>query len=148
MPAFIPAFSVSGVISAGTMRLRRRAGHRQRPHLAGGLVEHGHEAVAADAVHLRLAEPGHRADRRRGVEGVAALDQDLQPGRRRDGMSGRHQPVPSGHGGPGHARGRLEAGASAACCCPTSSAPPARRTMDDDHKALRMSIGRSFGNAV
>ena len=84
--------------------LRRGAGHRHRPHGVGGLVEHGHEAVAADAVHLGLAEPGHGADRGDGVEGVAALDEDLQPRRGGDWMARSHQAVPAGDGRPGEAR--------------------------------------------
>jgi hypothetical protein len=87
-------------------RLRGCARHRERPDLARGLMVDGHEAVAANAVHLGLAEPRHGADRRGGVEGVTALEQHLQPGRRGDGMPGRDEAVHSGHGGPGEGRTR------------------------------------------
>ena len=81
-------------------RHRRRARHRKRIHLSGLLLVDGHEAVAADAVHLRLHHIERRADRDRRIDRVAALHQHLQPGHRRQRMSRRYQTVDARNRGP------------------------------------------------
>ena len=86
----------------------RRARHGERPHLPRFLVEHGHETVAADAVHFRLGHGFHGPHRGGRVESVAALEENLQTRGGRDRMSGRDHTVARRH----HGTGGVDAGRS------------------------------------
>ena len=78
-------------------RVRRAAGRVQgvQPLRVG--VPHQREQVAADAVHVRLHQAEHGVDRHRGVDGVAARLQDVEPDLRRKRLAGRHHPVGRNH---------------------------------------------------
>ena len=73
-------------------RLHRRAAGAVERHGRAGLRRVEHEAVAADAGHVRLGDAQHRRGGERRVDGVAAGAQHVERGERRQWVrGGRHR---------------------------------------------------------
>ena len=147
MPAFMPAFNVSGVISAGTMAFGAAPAIDNDQTFPVALWNTVMKPLPPMPFISGSPSPAIAPTAAAASKALPPLIRICSPAADAIGC-----PVVTSPWRPataGRVRvGRLEAGASAACCCPTSSAPPVRRTINDDHKTLRMYIGRSFGNAV
>ncbi len=128
------------------------ADHRRDLLLAHRIDQH--EAFPAEAVEILLDDAADEQRRHAGIEGVAALVQDLERGRRHERMPRRHTAIrsrhqwPEGGGRRGAAHRRFGIGPR---CCPaaaTPRAPAARATMTSERADLMRDLPETSGQSV